>query len=101
MTFPEFWSKLQSNLISGSLIRNWTMKKAYLGDQFKIISVAATHVEVDSPEAETIQRVSRKDFEIMFDNWNSYCSGELQRKKLVSLTRVSKYTMSILKHLNV
>lgn len=98
MSFVKIWSNLQSNLKPGVLIRNWTVAKGYLGDDFKIISISSTHVDVDSPNAETIQRVSKKDFEVMFNNWEQYCSGKVKRQELVSKTRVSKYTMSIFKH---
>jgi hypothetical protein len=101
MSFLKSWSELQSNLRPGTLIKNWTVAKGYLGDEFKIVSVSSTQVDVDSPAAETIQRVSKKDFEIMFNHWDQYCSGELKRRDLVRMTRVSKYTMSIFKHLTI
>lgn len=101
MSFTKSWCDLQSNLRSGTLIRNWTAAKGYLGDEFKVVLVSSTHVDVDAPGAETIQRVSKKDFEVMFNNWAPYCSGKLKRKDLVGMTRVSKYTMSIFKHLAI
>lgn len=101
MSFAKIWSELQINLKPGTIIRNWTSAKGYLGDEFKVITVASTHIEVDSPNAETFQRVSKNDFEFMFNNWNQYCAGNLKRQDLVKKTRVSKYTMSMLKHLSV
>lgn len=101
MSFIKIWSELQSNLKPGVLIKNWTAASGYRGDEFKIVTVASTHVEVDSPGAETIQRVSKKDFEVMFNSWDQYCSGKVKRKELVIVTRFSKYTMSIFKHLKI
>jgi predicted restriction endonuclease len=37
----------------------------------------------------------------MLSKWKVYCSGEFKRTELVKQTRVSKYTMSIIKHLEV
>jgi len=99
MSFIKTWAELQSILKPSVLIRNWTAAKGYLGDDFKIASISSTHVDVDSPKAANIQRVSKRDFEVMFNNWDLYCSGRVKRQELVSKTRVSKYTMSILKHL--
>lgn len=101
MLFLKSWSELQSNLRPGEMIRNWTAAKGYLGDEFKIVSVSSTHIDVDSPGAETILRVSKKDFEIMFHHWGLYCSGVYKRQDLARMTRVSKYTMSIFKHLEL
>jgi hypothetical protein len=99
--FTEFWMVVQGRLQPGQRIRNWTAAKGFLGDDFKVVLIEPSHVEVDSPNAETMQRVSKNDFRIMFDHWSDYCSGRVKRSDLVKLTRVSKYTMSILRHLDV
>jgi hypothetical protein len=99
-TFEEVWGKIQSQLRQGSIIKNWTGARGYLGDEFKIVSVASSHLVVDAPRAKTIQRVSKKDFEFMFGRWDGYCKGRIARGDLVKGTRVSKYTMSILRHLS-
>jgi hypothetical protein len=101
MTFQEVWQAIQLRLTAGSQVKNWTVAKGYLGDSFKIVTVSSSHVDVDSPNAETVQRVSKKDFEFMHDNWYPYCAGKVRRTDLVKSTRVSKYTISILRHLGV
>ena len=99
MSFSEFWVSLQANLKVGENIRNWTAANGYLGDHFKVVAVLPNCVEIESPNAVTIQCARKPDFEVMYNNWESYCSQQLQRNVLVKLTRVSKYTMSIIKHL--
>lgn len=101
MKFQEIWQALQSGLTTGSQVKNWTAAKGYLGDSFKVINVSSSHIDVDSPKAETVQRVSKADFEFMYNNWNAYCAGKTKRTDLVKFTRVSKYTISILRHLGL
>ncbi len=99
MKFDEFWKKLQSQLYSGLTIRNWTAAKGYLGDEFIVASISSDVIIVESPNAINLQNISKGDFEIMFNNWEEYCSGRLQRQHLRDQTRFSKYTMSIIKQL--
>jgi hypothetical protein len=99
--FSEVWTAVRGKLQPGERVRNWTAAKGFLGDDFTVVRIDSSHIEIDAPNAETIQRVSKKDFEVMFDHWSVYCSGQMKRQDLIKLTRVSKYTMSILRHLNV
>lgn len=99
MSFNDFWNDIQSRLDVGVAVRNWTLRKGYLGDEFRIISVADDYVEVDSPNAKSTLRVRKSDFEVMHENWDGYCAGRIQRHELRNLTRFSKYTMSIIKYL--
>jgi hypothetical protein len=101
MVFSEVWLRVRTGLAPGMRIRNWTAARKFLGDEFSIVRVESGHVEISSPNAETIQRVGKNDFEVMFSNWEDYCSGRLSRQALVQQTRVSKYTISILKHLGI
>lgn len=98
MNFSDFWNKLQAGLKPGVRVKNWTAKKGYLGDEFRISAVSAAAVDIDAPKAENIQCVPKKDFEILYSNWEAYCSERLQRQELREMTRFSKYTMSIIKH---
>jgi hypothetical protein len=100
MALPIEWVDVQSRLRPGLVIRNWTAARGYLGDAFSILSVSSSAVEVIAPNAVTVQRVSKKDLDFMQMNWEAYCSGKITRGKLVEKTRVSKYSMSILKHLS-
>jgi hypothetical protein len=99
MNFYDFWIDMQARLDAGMTVKNWTSRKGYLGDEFKIFSVSEDFVEVDSPNAQSVLRVRKSDFEVMYENWDAYCAGRLQRQELRNLTRFSKYTMSIIKYL--
>lgn len=99
MSFSIFWNDLQAKLAVGTIIKNWTTKKGYLGDQFKIVKITSNGVKIQSPEAETIQYVKKGDFEVTFNHWEPYCSRKFKRQELRDLTRFSKYTISIIKHL--
>ncbi len=101
MDFSDAWLHIRSGISPDTKIRNWTAAKGYLGDDFSIVRVDSNHVEVNAPNAETIQRVGKSDFKFMFANWEAYCTGKVKRQALVKKTRVSKYTMSILKHLGL
>ena len=100
MSFQRFWSELQTKLKPRVTVKNWTAAKGYLGDQFTIVVVSTNCVEIDSPNAENRQYVPKGDFEVMYNNWDAYCSKKLQRQELIVMTRFSKYTMSIIKHLS-
>ena len=90
---------LPLKLKPGTTVKNWTALKGYLGDEFTIVSVSDKAVEIDTPKAKHVQRVSRQDFEVTFDNWSAYCSAKLSRQELTEMTRYSKYTLSIIKYL--
>lgn len=99
MSFPVFWSELQARLKVEAPIKNWTLAKGFLGDIFRIAAVTADGVKVDSPRAKNLQHIQKGDFEVMYNNWDAYCSGKLRRQELRDLTRFSKYTISIIKYL--
>ena len=99
MDFDSFWQALPLKLKSGTKIKNWTTAKGYLGDEFAILSVSDKALEINTANAKNVQRVSRQDFEVTFENWDAYCSGKLPRQELAQMTRNSKYTISIIKHL--
>lgn len=101
MDFSTVWTSVQDGLEPGMKIPNWTAANGYLGDEFAIVRVESSHVEINAPNADAKQRVARKDFEFMVDNWEKYREGQIQRQTLVKRTRVSKYTISILKYLGI
>ncbi len=99
MSFKKFWATLRANLRPGDTIRNWTAAKGYLGDSFTIARVSDKAVHIDASNAATTQHVPRNDFELMHSLWKEYCSGQAQRQDIRDQTRFSKYTISIIKHL--
>lgn len=98
MTFDALWAFIQENL-HNTTIQNWTAAKGNLQDTFVIAEITERKVIVVTPNAQRPQNVSINDFEYMHQHWNAYCNGNITRTALCQHTRVSKYTMSILRHI--
>lgn len=96
MAFPSLWKQIQGRLSAGLAIKNWTTQKGYLGDSFTIVAITPDRITVDSPRAENLQAIPRRDFEAVEALWKGYCLGSVQRKDIRDLTRFSKYIISIL-----
>lgn len=103
MEMSQLWLDLCSKLRPGLIIRNWTAAKGYFGDDFKIVSVSSTGIQID-PLGETSLQYARKvDFEPFLLNWDAYSKGRLTRKAVGTdrngkEIRVSKYVISMIKH---
>jgi len=96
MAFIDTWNALQNQLTPGTTIDNWTFHSGFLGDSFTIRSVTQKYIEVDTPGAQTIQRIPQHDFQIVYNLWNNYCVGRVKRHEIRDQTRFSKYIISIL-----
>ena len=96
MSFPNTWAALQTSLKPGTPIQNWTEAKGHVGEDFTIAKVAPEFVEIDAPSASNMQRVSRMDFEAVYNEWPKYVSGQTRRPEIRDKTRFSKYVISIL-----
>src|SRR5690606_28530966 len=95
MAFATAWAALQSRLRPGMTIQNWTAHKGPTGEPFEIVAVEADVVVVRPEQAQGNQRVKRSDFNVVYDHWDGYLGGEVQRQALIPLTRNSKYVISI------
>ena len=96
MPFGATWEALQTQLVAGTTIRNWTVAKDFLGDSFTVTEVARNHVQVDTPGAQNLQTVPTTDFQTVYDFWPRYCLGDVPRHEIRDATRFSKYVISIL-----
>ena len=95
MEFEHFWRVLQSDW-PVTEIENWTVaKKGHVGENFTIIDVERDRVVVRPPSAQNHQRVPKGDFEKMYRLWPAYKSSQTKREELRSVTRFSKYIISI------
>jgi hypothetical protein len=95
-TFDSVWSQLQSSLKPGTVIKNWTVLRGYLGDTMKIAGVRSGYIEVDAPLASTTQHISKKEFEKVWEIWPEYKGGKFPRNQMRDITWFSKYIISIL-----
>jgi hypothetical protein len=96
MPFHIAWNALQTHVVAGTNIPNWTANSRLLGDSFLVAGVARAYIEVDSPGAQSRQRVPVADFQRVYDVWDSYCHGHTPRAALRDATRFSKYIISVL-----
>lgn len=99
MRFESLWLKLQHELSEGTVIRNWTAYGGYLGDSFTVVAVHQNSIAVDAPGARNVQVVPRADFEIVYQLWRDYLSGEVPRYVIRDRTRFCKYIITIIRHL--
>lgn len=94
--FDTVWSELQEKLKEGATIKNWTAFRGYLGDTMTVVGVRDNYIEVESPNAGSIQVVPQKDFRKVWEVWAGYKSQRVRRYELTPITRYSKYIISIL-----
>lgn len=95
-SFEKTWQAVRTRLKVGILIPNWTTLKGYLGDTMKIEAVSLDQIVIDAPKAKNLQKVSKEDFEVIWQVWANYKSGKVKRSELIEYTRHSKYVISIL-----
>jgi hypothetical protein len=93
--------KLDLTIQPDTIVHNWTSDKGYLGDNFTVVDVSNTTVDVQSPNANNLQSIPKKDFVIVFNMWHEYLSGSVHRQQVRDKTRYSKYIISILHQLRV
>lgn len=67
MSFSDTWNAIQTDVIPGMTIPNWTVHNDEIGEPFTITDVAEAVVVVNAPGATTSQRVSRTDFEAVYE----------------------------------
>lgn len=95
MEFGEVWKAISVKIRPGASLPNWTVKNNYLGDVMTIVEVTNEKIVVDAPNAKNFQSISKRDFELIWAVWPMYKSGEVGRQTIRSMTRYSKYIISI------
>jgi hypothetical protein len=94
--FEAVWADLQANLAVGTVIRNWTVLHGYMEEDMVVKDVQENYIKIDPPNAQTIQRIPKEDFEKVWKVWSDYINGIFERNRFRDLTRYSKYIISIL-----
>jgi len=99
--FDDFWGNLQTGLKTPQKITNWTIKKGVTGDSFTAKVKNNQYITCVLPSGSD-QHIPKKDFQLIYDNWNDYVSERIQRIDLVhgdiGNSRFTKYTISIIHH---
>jgi hypothetical protein len=93
--FDLLWNDLRRKLKKGTVIKNWTAYRGYLGDTMVIQDVRRNSISIDSPNALSFQVVPVRDFQSVWTVWKDYKSQKLKRSELRDITRFSKYIISI------
>lgn len=108
MDFEIMWRKIKKSLVEKTTIKNWTYhqwtkdKEGYLGRNFTAKYIPnKSIVECYPTNWSKPQKIPKRAFEILYENWESYRKGLLIRNKLRDKTRFSKYTISIFHHLKI
>ena len=92
--FNSFWNDLLINLRTPKKIKNWTVKKGNFGDDFTA-QVKNNHTILCTTLKGSENSPTRKDFELIYDNWEGYVSETIPRKDFLQ-SRFTKYTISII-----
>lgn len=101
MAFSSTWNALQKHLAVGTRIPNWTAANGLVGDDFTVVALENTHIDIGTVGAENLQAVPRGDFEIVYCLWNGYVQHRTKRHEIRDRTRFSKYIISILHWLEI
>ena len=81
-------------LKSPKTIKNWTVKNGYFGHDFTV-QVKNNKILCTSIMGGQ-QRIPKKDFELVYENWEDYLSERNQRQEFTYLSRFTKGTISII-----
>lgn len=97
--FDMFWSELISWLSKKQYIKNWTQLKGYTGENFYAIYQGGNYI-ISYPKSAGDQKIPKKSFKIIYDNWNGYVAGKIPRSHFVhgpiAKSRFTKYIISII-----
>lgn len=93
--FDIFWDDLLIELRTPKKIKNWTVKKGNWGEDFTA-QVKNNHSILCTTLKGSKQNVSKKDFELVYDDWEGYMSENIPRKDFMKSSRFVKYTISII-----
>ena len=92
--FGDFWNDLLINLKTPKKIKNWTTKKGHFGEDFTA-QLKNNHSILITTLKGSEQSVPKRDFELIYDNWNDYVSENIPRKDFLQ-SRFTKYIISII-----
>ncbi len=90
--FESFWNNLLIELRTPKKIKNWTTKKGNFGEDFTAQTTPKNRILCTTIKGSE-SYAARKDFESIYNNWEGYVSGRIQRKEFTD-SFVTKYTIS-------
>jgi hypothetical protein len=94
--FEMVWDQIQKNITPGMVIKNWGKARGYTGNSFSIHSISELKIICKPPKAKNFQLVPKRDFFMVWEFWEDYKEGSVQRKFFRDkVSRFSSYIISI------
>ena len=106
--FEDFWKDIKEELSNLQLIKNWTAKSGFIGEDFTAIyilkprTIEGGYIEAIGPSMKYSRKVKKHSFQKIYPYWNGYIKGRIQyqflsHKKInKNATLHAKYIISIL-----
>jgi hypothetical protein len=92
------WEFAREKVCPGQNVRNWTVAKGYVGEDFVVRGVEQDTLSVELPSGRTLS-VNARDFRLVGQQWADYVAGRVQRHALRDVSQRTKYVISILHQL--
>ncbi len=99
LKFDAFWQLCQEKLNVDDVIPNWSVSGNIRTKEFKISEIMQDSISYDSPTAENIQKVSKTQFEEVFDVWDKYKNGNITRAELRNNNNKTTYIIATIRYL--
>jgi hypothetical protein len=94
--FTVVWGEIRRQLSIGTEIRNWSYDSGYTGKVTHIQDKNYDEIVVTSEGINGKRRISRREFEKLFELWDRYRAGHIPRDEIQEVSRNSTYILSIL-----
>jgi hypothetical protein len=92
--FESFWKDLLKELTTPKKIKNWTVKREYLGGNFTAQTTSNNDIQCITLEG-SVNNARKKDFKMIYNNWEGYVHERIPRTEF-NKSFVTKYTISII-----
>lgn len=99
LKFDEFWQLCQKKLNAGDVIPNWSVSGKIRTKEFKIVEITQDSISYDSFTAKSIQKVSKAQFEQVFNVWDKYKNGNITRAELRNNNNKTSYIIATIRYL--
>lgn len=99
-TFDEVWARLLREMAEDAEVLNWGQARGFTGGRFRIEMIEPTAITVHGGRMQVARRISKGDFERVYDVWQSYVEGHYSRERLTALSQNTTYILSMLRMLD-
>ncbi|MEE9553801.1 MAG: hypothetical protein V3W18_05835 [candidate division Zixibacteria bacterium] len=106
MIFEKFWSVgielIKAKLSEGGsklILDNWRADKGLTGEKFELSGADDDGVDCLSIYASKKINLPKEDFEALYDMWDDYIAGDLNRMDLIDAIPRPAYCVAAMKYL--